>query len=116
MVQEFTVQLQRETLQVAGRHLAEQSPLVILYQMVQEFTVQPQRETLQVIQDKEKAESLLKEESGIRAKRIKRSRTLCLPQQPTNCMIWSQGIGSSFGISGERTGELADGTGHSKCF
>ncbi|XP_036974009.1 uncharacterized protein LOC119030483 isoform X2 [Acanthopagrus latus] len=41
--------------------------------MVQEFTVQPQRETLQVIQDKEKAESLLKEESGIRAKRIKRN-------------------------------------------
>ncbi|XP_036928285.1 uncharacterized protein LOC119005007 isoform X3 [Acanthopagrus latus] len=30
-----------------------------------------------------------------------RSRTLCLPQQPTNCMIWSQGIGSSFEISEE---------------
>lgn len=56
--------------QIAGRRLADQIPLVILYQMVQEFTVQLQREMLQVIQDKEKAESLLEEESGIRAKRI----------------------------------------------
>ncbi|XP_036943145.1 formin-like protein 5 [Acanthopagrus latus] len=37
---------------------------------------------------------------------IVRLRTLCLPQQPTNCMIWSQGIGSLF----------ADGTVRSKCF
>ncbi|KAM8756297.1 LOW QUALITY PROTEIN: interferon-induced GTP-binding protein Mx-like [Acanthopagrus schlegelii] len=56
--------------QIAGRRLADQIPLVILYQLVQEFTVQLQREMLQVIQDKEKAESLLEEESGIRAKRI----------------------------------------------
>ncbi|XP_036955982.1 interferon-induced GTP-binding protein Mx isoform X3 [Acanthopagrus latus] len=56
--------------QIAGRRLADQIPLVILYQLVQEFTVQLQREMLQVIQDKEKAESLLEEESGIRAKRV----------------------------------------------
>ncbi|XP_073324267.1 interferon-induced GTP-binding protein Mx-like [Pagrus major] len=56
--------------QIAGRRLADQIPLMVLYQMVQEFTIQLQREMLQVIQDKEKIESLLEEESGITVKRI----------------------------------------------
>ncbi|XP_008289662.1 interferon-induced GTP-binding protein Mx-like [Stegastes partitus] len=56
--------------QIAGRRLADQVPLVIRYQILQESATQLQREMLQMLQDKEKIESLLQEDCGIKAKRI----------------------------------------------
>uniref|UniRef100_A0A8C9YQ37 Interferon-induced GTP-binding protein Mx n=1 Tax=Sander lucioperca TaxID=283035 RepID=A0A8C9YQ37_SANLU len=56
--------------QIAGQRLADQIPLVIRYQMLQESAIQLQREMLQMLQDKEKTETLLQEDSGIKAKRI----------------------------------------------
>ncbi|XP_078104066.1 interferon-induced GTP-binding protein Mx-like isoform X2 [Sander vitreus] len=56
--------------QIAGQRLADQIPLVIRYQMLQESAVQLQREMLQMLQDKEKTETLIQEDSGIKAKRI----------------------------------------------
>ncbi|XP_033481506.1 interferon-induced GTP-binding protein Mx-like [Epinephelus lanceolatus] len=55
--------------QIAGQRLADQIPLVIRYQMLQESAVQLRREMLQMLQDKEKTESLLQEDSGIKTKR-----------------------------------------------
>uniref|UniRef100_A0AAQ5ZYD6 Interferon-induced GTP-binding protein Mx n=1 Tax=Amphiprion ocellaris TaxID=80972 RepID=A0AAQ5ZYD6_AMPOC len=55
--------------QIAGRRLADQIPLVIRYQILQESATQLQREMLQMPQDKEKMESLLQEDCGIKAKR-----------------------------------------------
>ncbi|XP_032369868.1 interferon-induced GTP-binding protein Mx [Etheostoma spectabile] len=56
--------------QIAGQRLADQIPLVIRYQMLQESAIQLQREMLQLLQDKEKTEILLQEDSGIQTKRI----------------------------------------------
>ncbi|KAF1391317.1 hypothetical protein PFLUV_G00040870 [Perca fluviatilis] len=56
--------------QIAGQRLADQIPLVIRYQMLQESAIQLQREMLQMLQDKEKTEALLQEDSGIKTKRI----------------------------------------------
>ncbi|XP_042358390.1 interferon-induced GTP-binding protein Mx-like [Plectropomus leopardus] len=56
--------------QIAGQRLADQIPLVIRYQVLQESAIQLQREMLQVLQDKEKTESLLQEDSGITMKRL----------------------------------------------
>uniref|UniRef100_A0A3P8RQK7 Interferon-induced GTP-binding protein Mx n=1 Tax=Amphiprion percula TaxID=161767 RepID=A0A3P8RQK7_AMPPE len=55
--------------QIAGRRLADQIPLVIRYQILQESASQLQREMQQMPQDKEKMESLLQEDCGIKAKR-----------------------------------------------
>ncbi|KAM9361727.1 interferon-induced GTP-binding protein Mx-like [Symphorus nematophorus] len=55
--------------QIAGQRLADQIPLVIRYHMLQESAVQLQREMLQMLQDKEKTESLLQEDSGVKTKR-----------------------------------------------
>uniref|UniRef100_A0A3Q2UYS0 Interferon-induced GTP-binding protein Mx n=1 Tax=Haplochromis burtoni TaxID=8153 RepID=A0A3Q2UYS0_HAPBU len=49
--------------------LADQIPLVIRYHMLQEAAIQLQREMLQMLQDKEKLEFLLKEDSDIGTKR-----------------------------------------------
>lgn len=56
--------------QIAGQRLADQVPLVIRYQMMQQSAVQLQREMLQMLQDKEKTENLLQEDSSIKTKRI----------------------------------------------
>nr|AZL95661.1 Mx1 protein [Miichthys miiuy] len=56
--------------QIAGQRLADQVPLVIRYQMLHESAIQLQREMLQMLQDKEKLNSLLQEDSGIKNKRI----------------------------------------------
>ncbi|XP_041837169.1 interferon-induced GTP-binding protein Mx-like [Melanotaenia boesemani] len=56
--------------QIAGQRLADQIPLVIHYQMLQESAIQLQREMLQMLQDKEKMESLLQEDGGIKEKRF----------------------------------------------
>ncbi|KAG7999384.1 Interferon-induced GTP-binding protein Mx [Nibea albiflora] len=56
--------------QIAGQRLADQVPLVIRYQMLHESAIQLQREMLQMLQDKEKLNSLLQEDSGIKTKRI----------------------------------------------
>lgn len=55
--------------QIAGQRLADQIPLVIRYHMLQEAAIQLQREMLQMLQDKEKLEFLLKEDSDIGTKR-----------------------------------------------
>uniref|UniRef100_A0A8C6WY56 Interferon-induced GTP-binding protein Mx n=1 Tax=Neogobius melanostomus TaxID=47308 RepID=A0A8C6WY56_9GOBI len=57
--------------QVAGRRLADQIPLVIRFQMMQESSAKLKREMLLLLQDKEKTESLLKEDSSIRDNRAK---------------------------------------------
>uniref|UniRef100_A0A3Q4I981 Interferon-induced GTP-binding protein Mx n=1 Tax=Neolamprologus brichardi TaxID=32507 RepID=A0A3Q4I981_NEOBR len=54
---------------IAGQRLADQIPLVIRYHMLQEAAIQLQREMLQMLQDKEKLEFLLKEDSDIGTKR-----------------------------------------------
>nr|XP_046240532.1 interferon-induced GTP-binding protein Mx isoform X1 [Scatophagus argus]XP_046240533.1 interferon-induced GTP-binding protein Mx isoform X2 [Scatophagus argus] len=54
---------------IASQRLADQIPLVIRYQMLQESAIQLQREMLQVLQDKENAEFLLKEDFDIGSKR-----------------------------------------------
>uniref|UniRef100_A0A669C4F9 Interferon-induced GTP-binding protein Mx n=1 Tax=Oreochromis niloticus TaxID=8128 RepID=A0A669C4F9_ORENI len=54
---------------IAGQRLADQVPLVIRYHMLQEAAIQLQREMLQMLQDKEKLEFLLKEDSDIGTKR-----------------------------------------------
>ncbi|KAM4588632.1 interferon-induced GTP-binding protein Mx-like [Odontesthes bonariensis] len=56
--------------QIAGQRLADQIPLVIHYQMLQESATQLQREMLQMLQDKEKMESLLQEDGGIKSNRV----------------------------------------------
>nr|ACF75866.1 Mx1 protein [Oplegnathus fasciatus] len=55
---------------IAGQRLADQIPLVIRYQMLQESAVQLHREMLQMLQDKQKTETLLQEDSGTKTKRI----------------------------------------------
>ncbi|XP_070758734.1 interferon-induced GTP-binding protein Mx-like [Enoplosus armatus] len=55
--------------QIAGQRLADQIPLVIRYQMLQESALQLQREMLQMLQDKEKTESMLQEDKGIKPRR-----------------------------------------------
>lgn len=56
-------------LQIASQRLADQIPLVIRYHMLQEFASQLQREMLQLLQDKEKIESLVKEDCDVGTKR-----------------------------------------------
>ncbi|XP_072238758.1 interferon-induced GTP-binding protein Mx-like [Leuresthes tenuis] len=56
--------------QIAGQRLADQIPLMIHYYMLQESATQLQREMLQMLQDKEKMESLLQEDGGIKSNRV----------------------------------------------
>ncbi|KAM9409428.1 interferon-induced GTP-binding protein Mx-like [Pholidichthys leucotaenia] len=60
----------RSYYQIAGQRLSDQIPLVIRYQMLQESAVQLQREMLQMLQDKEKTECLLQEDSGVKMERV----------------------------------------------
>ncbi|XP_069568709.1 interferon-induced GTP-binding protein Mx-like [Brachyistius frenatus] len=62
--------------QIAGQRLADQIPLVIRYQMLQESTTQLQREMLQMLQDKERTESLLHEDSGMGNERVRLKKSL----------------------------------------
>ncbi|XP_072307724.1 interferon-induced GTP-binding protein Mx-like [Eucyclogobius newberryi] len=57
--------------QIAGQRLADQIPLVIRFQMLQESSAELQRQMLQLLQDKEKMEVLLKEDSRVRDNRAK---------------------------------------------
>ncbi|KAB5523263.1 hypothetical protein PHYPO_G00150480 [Pangasianodon hypophthalmus] len=54
---------------IASKRLADQLPLVIRYLLLQESAAQLQREMLQLIQDKNNAEQLLKEDHDIGSKR-----------------------------------------------
>ncbi|XP_070693695.1 interferon-induced GTP-binding protein Mx-like [Pempheris klunzingeri] len=56
--------------QIAGQRLADQIPLVIRYQLLQESAAQLHREMLQMLQDKEKAELLLHEDSRVKNERL----------------------------------------------
>ncbi|KAM9759624.1 interferon-induced GTP-binding protein Mx-like [Menidia menidia] len=67
-LQELMVHL-KSYYKIAGMRLADQIPLVIRYQMLQEAATQLQREMLQMLQDKENAEFLLKEDFDIGNKR-----------------------------------------------
>ncbi|XP_071349757.1 interferon-induced GTP-binding protein Mx-like [Trachinotus anak] len=62
--------------QIAGQRLADQIPLVIRYQLLQESAVQLQREMLQMLQDKQKTESLLQEDSSIKSQRTSLQKRL----------------------------------------
>ncbi|XP_030586310.1 interferon-induced GTP-binding protein Mx-like [Archocentrus centrarchus] len=70
---------------IAGQRLSDQIPLVIRYQMLQEFACHVQRGMLQILQQKERAESLLeedtvtknrREELQLRLERLSRARLL----------------------------------------
>ncbi|XP_059184557.1 interferon-induced GTP-binding protein Mx-like [Centropristis striata] len=56
--------------QIAGQRLADQVPMVIRYQMLQESAIELQREMLKMLQEKEKTEALLEEDSSIKTKRV----------------------------------------------
>lgn len=55
--------------QIASQRLADQIPLLIRYQMLQECTRQLQREMMQMLQDRDKIQLLLLEDSAIQTKR-----------------------------------------------
>ncbi|XP_061089713.1 interferon-induced GTP-binding protein Mx3-like [Conger conger] len=67
-LQEMMVHL-KSYYRIASQRLADQVPLVIRYLMLQESAAQLQREMLQMLQDKENAELLLKEDYDIGSKR-----------------------------------------------
>ncbi|KAK2862440.1 hypothetical protein Q5P01_001973 [Channa striata] len=56
--------------QIVGQRLADQIPLVIRYQILQESAIQLQRQMLHMLQDKEKIEPLLQENTDIKCQRI----------------------------------------------
>ncbi|XP_030584889.1 interferon-induced GTP-binding protein Mx-like isoform X2 [Archocentrus centrarchus] len=66
----------RSYYQIAGQRLADQVPLVIRYQMLQEFARQLHREMLQMLQDRERTETLLQEDSQTKIQREQFQKSL----------------------------------------